>query len=98
MNSMAVDGVLEVTEPLRADAASIAEKSPMLKDQVDAMITWNDEHGWPEVAKLVPILAGKLKSRSYPGLSIEHRIMPDENHMSAPPVLCSRGLRYVFGR
>lgn len=91
-------GALEVTEILRADAVSIADKNPMLKDQIDAMITWNDKYGWPEVAKLVPILAAKLMSRNYPGLSVDHTIMPDENHMSAPPVLSSRGLRYVFGR
>jgi len=90
-------GALEVTEHLRADALSIAAKNPMLKDHVNSMVKWNDEHGWPEVAKLVPALVSKLTARDYPSLCIDHKIMSDENHMSAPPGLSSRGLRYVFG-
>tara|TARA_R100001377_G_scaffold85145_2_gene70504 strand:- start:1763 stop:2662 length:900 start_codon:yes stop_codon:yes gene_type:complete len=89
-------GALEVTEHLRADALSIAERNPILKDQVNSMIKWNDEHGWPEVAKLVPALVAKLTSRNYDGLCIDNAIMSGENHMSAPPGLSSRGLRYVF--
>ena len=90
-------GALEVKEHLRADAVAIAEKNPMLRAQVESMIAWSDEHGWPEVAKLTPKFASKLQSRNYPGLTIHCHNMPDENHMSVASSITSRGLRYVNG-
>jgi hypothetical protein len=38
-----------------------------------------------------------LRSRNYAGLKIHCHNMPDETHMSVPPAVISRGLRYVFG-
>lgn len=90
-------GTLEVEEHLRADALAIAEKNPMLKEQVESMVAWSDINGWPEVAKLTPKFAIKLQSRNYPGLTILCHNMPDENHMSVPSSITSRGLRYVNG-
>lgn len=90
-------GGLEVEKHLRRHALNIAAGSPAMKTVVEAMIRWNDEHGWPEVARLVPELAGILASRGYRGLRLQHRIMPEESHLSAPPALVSRGLRFAFG-
>jgi predicted alpha/beta superfamily hydrolase len=90
-------GALEVEEPIRAHAIAIAEKNPMLRTHIEGVIDWNDSNGWPEVALLTPEFANRLQSRNYPGLNIHCHNMPDENHMSAPPSLTSRGLRFVNG-
>ncbi len=90
-------GALEVTEHLREDAASIAEKNPAMSSIIRSVIAWNDENGWPEVAKLTPVFAERLSARNYQGLQVHCHNMPDENHMSAAPSLTSRGLRYVNG-
>ena len=90
-------GMLEVQEHMRADALRISEASPIMREHVERMIAWSDEHGWPETAKLTPKLTSRLQSRAYRGLRIHNQIMPDENHMSVPPAITSRGLRYVFG-
>lgn len=90
-------GALEIEENLRADALAIAEKNPMLCEQIKHMIAWNDAQGWPEVAKLAPQLASQMQLRRYPSLRIHSHIFPDENHMSVMPAISSRGLRYVFG-
>lgn len=90
-------GALEVAEHLRADALNIAAVNPAMKEAVEAMVQWNDENGWPEVARLAPELAEKLTSRHYPGLRLQCCVMPEESHMSASPGLVSRGLRFAFG-
>lgn len=90
-------GALEVKEHLRSDAVSIAKKNPAIRAQVEGMIAWSDENGWPEVAKLTPEFANLLLSRNYSGLKICCHNMPDENHMSVPSSITSRGLRYVNG-
>lgn len=90
-------GELEMAEHVRADAVAIAIKSPPLRDYIESMILWSDEHGWPEIAKLTPTFARRLSERNYPNLKIHCHNMPDENHMSAPPAMTSRGLRYVHG-
>ncbi|ALO45504.1 alpha/beta hydrolase [Pseudohongiella spirulinae] len=90
-------GALENKDSLRADALKIAEKNIVLREQVEQVISWNDEHGWPEVADLVPRLVNQLRQRSFPGLRIHSHIFPDESHMSVPAAISSRGLRYVFG-
>ena len=88
-------GELEVAEHLRTDAAAIAKKNPAMSALIENVISWNDANGWPEVAKLTPQFADRLRARNYPALAIHCHNMPDENHMSASPALSSRGLRYV---
>lgn len=88
-------GSLETAEHVRADAVAIAEKTPALREYIENMIAWSDENGWPEIAKLTPTFASRLKERNYPSLKIHCHNMPDEDHMSAPPAMTSRGLRYV---
>ena len=90
-------GALELTEHIRDDAVAIAEKNPALSAYIEEMIAWNDEHGWPEIARLTPKLASRLQARGFPSLQIHCHNMPDENHLSAPPAITSRGLRYVHG-
>ena len=90
-------GSLETAEHVRADAVAIAEKTPVLREYIQSMIVWSDEHGWPEIAKLTPELARRLSERNYSKLKIHCHNMPDENHMSAPPAMTSRGLRFVHG-
>ncbi|GJM14186.1 MAG: esterase [Pseudohongiella sp.] len=90
-------GELETAEHVRTDAVTIAKKTPALKGYIESMIDWSDEHGWPEIAKLTPVLVDRLNGRNYPSLKILCHNMPDENHMSAPPAMTSRGLRYVNG-
>jgi predicted alpha/beta superfamily hydrolase len=41
-------------------------------------------------------LASALKSRKYPGFSVETAILEGETHMSAPSASFQRGLRYFF--
>ncbi len=90
-------GTLEVPEHLRASAVAIAQGNPAMRDYVESAIAWNDEHGWPRTAELTTELASRLQQRNYPGLSVHCHNMPDESHMSAPPAISSRGLRYVNG-
>jgi len=90
-------GALEIEENLRASAVAIAEASPAMRVYVENVIARNDEHGWPAIAGLTPELAKRLESRKYPNLSVHCHNMPDENHMSAPPSISSRGLRYIHG-
>jgi len=58
------------------------------------MIAWFEAHGWPRTAEIGPEFASKMRSRNY---KIHCQNMPDETHMSVPPAVISRGLRYVFG-
>lgn len=39
-----------------------------------------------------------LRSRRYPGLSLEMVVFEDENHFSVVPAIVSRGLRFLFGQ
>ena len=90
-------GALEEEEHLRASAIAIAESTPAMREYMEDVIAWNDKHGWPNTAELTIKLASRLASRNYHDLSILCHNMPDENHMSAPPSIGSRGLRYVYG-
>ncbi len=90
-------GALELKQHVRAEAVAIAEKNPQMRTHVENMISRSDEHGWPEIALLTPQFASRLQGRNYPGLKIHCHNMPDETHMSAPPSITSRGLRYVHG-
>ncbi|PCI79072.1 MAG: hypothetical protein COB20_05650 [SAR86 cluster bacterium] len=90
-------GSLEIAEHVRAHAVAIAKETPALREYIESMIAWSDEHGWPEIAKLTPTFARRLSERRYPNLKIHCHNMVDENHMSAPPAMTSRGLRYVHG-
>ena len=90
-------GALEVEKNLRASANAIAKTNPAMRKYVEGVITWNDAHGWPAIAELTPKLASRLDSRNYTSLSVHCHNMPDENHMSAPPSISSRGLRYIHG-
>lgn len=90
-------GSLEIGENVRAEAVAIAKKTPPLREYIESMIEWSDQHGWPEIAKLTPTFAHRLSERNYSSLKIHCHNMPDENHMSAPPASTSRGLRYVHG-
>ena len=88
-------GALEIEQHIRADAVGMAEGNPLLREYITDVINWNDEHGWPENAKLSTKFARRLQTRAYPNLKICCHNMPDENHMSAAPGITSRGLRYV---
>jgi len=90
-------GELEVKELVREDAIAIAQKNPQIRAYVEDMINWSDSHGWPEIAKLTSEFSSRLRARQYPNLKIHCHHMPGENHMSAPPAISSRGLRYVHG-
>jgi len=90
-------GSLETAEHVRANAVQIAKNTPALRDHIESVIMWNDEQGWPEIAKLTSTFARRLSERHYPNLKIHCHNMPDENHMSAAPAITSRGLRYVHG-
>ena len=90
-------GALELAEHVRADAVAIAESNPAMRAYIEGVIAWNDERGWPEIAKLAPRFADQLQSRNYPNLKILCHNMLHENHMSAPPAITSRGLRFVNG-
>jgi predicted alpha/beta superfamily hydrolase len=89
-------GALETPAATRQNAVDIVDRSPLLRDRAKATIAWCDDHGWPRAAEIVPEFAAKLRSRGYSSLRIHSRNMPDETHLSAPPVVISRGLRYVF--
>jgi predicted alpha/beta superfamily hydrolase len=89
-------GSAEAPEIARANAVEIAENSPMVRAQVESIIAWCDQHGWPRTTDLPHELAARLRSRNYTGLRIHAHTMPDETHMSVAPAILSRGLRYVF--
>jgi predicted alpha/beta superfamily hydrolase len=90
-------GELEAADVARRYALETAEKNSLLRPRIKAMIAWFEEHGWPRTAEIGPEFADKLKSRNYSGLKIRCHNMPEETHMSVPPAVISRGLRYVFG-
>ena len=89
-------GELEAADVARRYALETAENNPMLRPRIKAIIAWFEEHGWPRTAEIGPEFADKLRSRNYTGLKIHCHNMPDETHMSVPPAVISRGLRYVF--
>jgi len=90
-------GALEAADVTRRYALETAENNPMLSPRIKVMIAWFEEHGWPRTAEIGPEFADRLRSRNYAGLKIHCHNMPDETHMSVPPAVISRGLRYVFG-
>jgi predicted alpha/beta superfamily hydrolase len=89
-------GELEAADIARRYALETAENNPMLRARIKVMIAWFEDHGWPRTAEIGPEFADKMRSRNYPGLKIHCHNMPDETHMSVPPAVISRGLRYVF--
>jgi ferri-bacillibactin esterase len=89
-------GALETADVARRYALETAENNPMLRSRIKVMISWFEEHGWPRTAEIGPEFADKMRSRNYAGLKIHCHNMPDETHMSVPPAVISRGLRYVF--
>lgn len=90
-------GEFEADEYARQDALHIVATNAMLKERVQAMIDFFDENGWPGTANLAPQFTDRQRSRNYPNLKIACQIMPAETHVSSPPGILSRGLRYVFG-
>lgn len=90
-------GELEAADVARRYASETAEINPMLSPRIKGMIAWFEEHGWPRTAEIGPELADNMCSRNYVGLKIHCHNMPDETHLSVPPAVISRGLRYVFG-
>jgi hypothetical protein len=90
-------GELEAADIARRYALETAENNPMLRPRIKVMIAWFEQHGWPRTAEIGPEFADKLRSRNYERLKIHCHNMPDETHMSVPPAVISRGLRYVFG-
>jgi hypothetical protein len=80
----------------RRYAFETAENNPILRPRIKAMIAWFEEHGWPRAAEIGAELADRLRSRSCAGLRIHCNNVPHETHMSEPPAVFSRGLRYVF--
>ena len=91
-------GALESPEHARTNALHLARNSPILRSQVESMLAWYDQHGWPRTTELPGEFANKLRSRGYPNLKAHHHIMPDETHLSVAPSIITRGLRYVFGQ
>jgi predicted alpha/beta superfamily hydrolase len=89
-------GALEAADVARRYALAIAANNSMLRPRIKAMIAWFEEHGWPRTAEIAPEFADRMRSRNYAGLKIHCHNMPDETHMSVPPAVISRGLRYVF--
>jgi predicted alpha/beta superfamily hydrolase len=90
-------GMLETAESTRQGALAMAESGPEhLRNRAKATIAWCDVHGWPRLAEILPELTAKLQSRRYASLDIQSQCLPDETHLSSPPVVISRGLRYVF--
>jgi uncharacterized protein len=89
-------GSHESPEHARNSAIQLAKRNAFLREQVESMITWCDNNGWPRMTELPGEFASKLRSRNYPNLKIHHQIMPDETHISVTPSIITRGLRYVF--
>jgi predicted alpha/beta superfamily hydrolase len=90
-------GALEAADVARRYALETAEHNPMIRPRIKVMIAWFEAHGWPRTAEIGPEFANKMRSRNYTGLKIHCHNMPEETHMSVPPAVISRGLRYVFG-
>jgi predicted alpha/beta superfamily hydrolase len=89
-------GELEASDVARRYALETVENNFMLLPRIKVMIAWFEEHGWPRTAEIGPEFAQQMRSCNYPGLKIHCHNMPDETHMSVPPAVISRGLRYVF--
>jgi predicted alpha/beta superfamily hydrolase len=90
-------GMLETAEATRQAAVAMAESGPKPhRDRATATLAWCDRHGWPRLAEILPALTARLQSRRYPSFHIRSECLPDETHLSSPPVVISRGLRYVF--
>lgn len=90
-------GELEHPDAHRAHAKLLIEKNPMLREQVESVSRWHDEHGWPHTARVTDEFARRLASRRYPSLRIHCHNMPDETHTSVGPAAISRGCRYLSG-
>lgn len=90
-------GSLEAPKPARENALQIAANNPLLRPRIEAMIAWMDAHGWPRTSELATEFAAKLRSRRYASLDVRAQVLPEETHLSVPPAIVSRGLRYVFG-
>jgi uncharacterized protein len=91
-------GALETASVTRQHALAMAENGPPhFRDRAKATMTLCDAQGWPRTAEMVPELADKLAWRGYRSLDIHGENFPEETHLSSPPVVMSRGLRYVFG-
>jgi predicted alpha/beta superfamily hydrolase len=56
------------------------------------------EHGDPpfDMAPNIEELAGRLRSRGYPSLVLDHQVMPGDAHSSTIGAAVSRGLRSLF--
>jgi predicted alpha/beta superfamily hydrolase len=89
-------GSLETAQDVREKVVRMAESSPKLRVRIERNIAWFDEHGWPRTDELAPEFVERMRSRNYAGLRIHCHNMPDETHISVPPAVISRGLRYVF--
>jgi hypothetical protein len=50
-----------------------------------------------DMAPNVEELAGRLRSRSYPSLLLDHQVMPGDAHSSTIGAAVSKGLRSLFG-
>jgi uncharacterized protein len=90
-------GELETPEAARRNALHIALGNPMLRPEIERIVTWYDQHGWPRTAQLAPLFAEQLRSRNFPSLRINCDNMSGETHLSVVPAVISRGLRFVFG-
>ena len=51
----------------------------------------------PQMIEIVEPFIDVLTGRSYPSLDLTLHIFPGETHGSVPPMVISRGLRFVFG-
>ena len=51
----------------------------------------------PDMVSDMQRMVTVLRSRAYPGLTIESEVLPREFHMTAPPLNLTRSLRYFFG-
>jgi uncharacterized protein len=91
-------GALETAAVTRRQASAMAENGPLhLRERAKATMTLCDAQGWPRTAEIVPELADRLAWRGYRSLDIHGETFPQETHLSSPPMVMSRGLRYVFG-
>lgn len=91
-------GALETASVTRQQALAMAENGPPhLRERAQRTLTLCDTQGWPRTAEMVSALADRLAWRGYRSLDVHGEAFPDETHLSSPPVVMSRGLRYVFG-
>jgi hypothetical protein len=42
-------------------------------------------------------MTGRLEGRRHPALNLRSETFPGEFHITVPPLILSRGLRYAFG-